>query len=131
MTPETPTGPPEPKRLLHFDPNNLTARDVLILVPVILGLFFLQVSLAVLFGDRTLRWGGLLINSAILFGYFIHDSVEQRRLRTFWLLTSALCVVHFALFGLTLSRADEWKPVWFMVTVPELALFIAVRNRMF
>jgi hypothetical protein len=129
MAEKIPTGPSRPNRLLRFDPNNLTARDVAILVPVILGFFLLQVALAVLLGDQALRWGGLLVNSAILFAYFIQDSDEQRHSKAFWRLTSVLLITHFIFFGLIISRADEWKPVWFMVMVPELAFFVAIRNR--
>lgn len=112
----------------RFDPNHLTARDVLILVPVIVGFSALQVVLAIMFGEQVLRWGGLLVNTAIAFGYFIHDSREERRRRVFWVLCIALLIVHLIGFGFVISRAQEWKPAWFMVIVPEMAIFLVLRN---
>lgn len=113
----------------RFDPNHLTARDVLVLVPVIVGFFALQVGLAIAFGEQVLRWGGLLVNTAVIFGYFIHGSREQYRDRAFWILFLSLLIIHLTAFGIVITNAHEWKPVWFMVMIPELALFLALRDR--
>jgi len=85
-------------------------------------------SLAIAFGEQALRWGGLLVNTAMVFGYFIHDSREQRRDRAFWILCLTLLMIHFTACEIVITNAHEWKPVWFMVMVPELAIFLALRN---
>lgn len=116
---------------MHFDPNHLSIRDICVLAPIILGCSLLQVVLAIVIGEQALRWAGLLVNTAIMFGYFTYDSREKHDDRTFWLLCLLLLSLHLMVFGFVISIANEWKPVWFMLMVPEFVIFVALRNRHF
>src|SRR6266700_6844740 len=72
----------------RFDPNHLAARDVLIIIPVVLGIVALFIAFAGLVShDAYVKFGGLAIDTAALFGFFLHDSREYLRKIWFWLLT--------------------------------------------
>ena len=56
----------------EFDPNALRARDILVIVPVIVALG----ALIIFFGlsvthDVYIRWGGLALATVVLFGLFL------------------------------------------------------------
>ena len=75
----------------RFDPNALAARDVLSIVPVIIGLLILFIVFAFSVSDEVyIKWGGLALNSAVLFGFFISQS---RGLLREWRFCLETCVV--------------------------------------
>lgn len=77
------------------------------------------------------RWGGLAINTAILFGYIIKDSRENWNVPMLWVLTLAILCAHLLVFTLILLRAQEWKVLWFLLMYPiEIPVFLFFRDRL-
>lgn len=76
------------------------------------------------------RWGGLAINTGILFGYMLKDSRRNWSVPAFWVLTLAMLSAHLVVFTLILLHAQEWKVLWFLVMYPiEIPLFLFFRDR--
>jgi drug/metabolite transporter (DMT)-like permease len=114
-----------------FDPKALTARDVLTIVPLVLAFVAVSIFFAFSVSDEVyIRWGGLALDTAIVFGVFIKYSRQFLRERRFWGLTFALLAVHIVAFILILTHVEEWKLVWFTPMAAELPLFLFLRNRL-
>jgi hypothetical protein len=76
------------------------------------------------------RWGGLVVNTAVLFAYMIKDGRREWHLRPFWVLTVSLLVAHIAAFTFILLYTPVWKVIWFLAMYPiEVPLFITLRDR--
>jgi len=113
----------------RFDPNNLKARDVLIIVPAVLFVSALFVAFAFLVShDTYIRWGGLGLDTAVLFTFFLYHSRQFLRKQRFWLLTASLLIVHLAAWAALLSQVDEWKLAWFTIMVLEVPVFFYLRD---
>jgi hypothetical protein len=117
------------KNRWRFNPEALRLRDVLIIVPAVIVLMILAVALGFLFGaENMIRWGGLAVFTALLFGFFIHSSRPRFKDRRFWVLTSFLLIGHLVFFGFLFLRVSEWKLSWFAITIPELLVFLQLRD---
>lgn len=79
--------------------------------------------------DAFIRWGGLAVNTCVLFGYFIADSRRFFSRWSFWGLTIALLSLHIILFGIVLTHVGQWKLIWFMVMILEVPVLLFIRNR--
>jgi len=80
--------------------------------------------------DAIARWGGLAVNTAILFGYMIKDSRNFWRATPFWTLMVSTLVAHLLVFSYVLLRVTEWRVSWFLVMYPiEVPLFLFLRER--
>jgi hypothetical protein len=113
-----------------FDANHLTARDVLIIVPLVLGLSVLGIVFAFLVSDDMyIRWGGLAVDTAVLFAYFVNVSCQFIRSRRFWILTACLMLLHLAGWIVFLVHVGEWRLAWFTAMILELPVFLHLRNR--
>jgi hypothetical protein len=120
----------QPHARRGFDPNHLTARDVLFLVPLILGISALFVTFAFLVGDDAyIRWGGLTLDSAVLIGYLLYSSRTVLRRRDFWAFFGSFLAVHVVLWIVVLRSASEWKLAWFGLMVFEAPVFLRLRDR--
>ncbi len=113
-----------------FDPNHLTARDVLIIVPLVLGLLVPMI----IFGsqvshDTYIKWGGLAVDTAVLFVFFVNESRQFLKNRRFWLLTACLLIAHLAGWIVFLIHVGEWKLAWFTAMILELPVFLHWRSR--
>jgi hypothetical protein len=114
----------------RFDPNALTARDVLIIVPLVLVTLVLFAAFAFQVNhDTYIRWGGLVLNTAIIFGFFISYSSQYLRKMKFWTLTICFLTVHAIAWIIFLEHVGEWKLSWFSVMVFELPVFWYLRDR--
>jgi uncharacterized membrane protein YqhA len=115
----------------RFDLDNLRARDVLIIVPVVIGLLiscaFFASSVS---HEAYIRWGGLALDTAVLFGLFINSSRQFFQQRQFWVLTVVLLAVHLAAFAIVLTHVEEWQLMWFLVMVLEYPVLVFSRNRL-
>jgi peptidoglycan/LPS O-acetylase OafA/YrhL len=80
--------------------------------------------------DAFIRWGGLLVNTALLFGYFIADNRHSRQKYTFWGLTLLFLCLHLIAFCVLLIHIAQWKLVWFMVMYLELPVLNFVKDRL-
>lgn len=68
-----------------FDPNHLTARDVLIIVPLVLGISAVGIAFAFLVSHEAyIKWGGLAVDTAVLFTFFVNESRQFLKNRRFW-----------------------------------------------
>jgi len=63
------------------------------------------------------KWGGLAVNTLIVFGYTIRHNRPSLR-RAFWALILLLFVVHAGVFMAVLGRLAEWKVAWWAVVTP-------------
>lgn len=114
-----------------FDPNALTVRDVLIIVPLVSAFLAVSILFAFSVSDEVyIKWGGLALDTAIVFGLFIKYSRQFLKERRFWGLTFMLLAVHLVSFILILTHVEEWKLVWFTPMAAELPLFLFLRNRL-
>jgi hypothetical protein len=113
-----------------FDPNHLTARDVLMIVPMVLGFLILSIFLAFLVSDDAyIRWGGLAVDTGVLFAFFINESRQFLRKRRFWILTACLLSLHLAGWIFFLMHVGEWRLAWFTAMILEFPMFLYLRNR--
>jgi hypothetical protein len=113
-----------------FDPNHLTARDVLIIVPLVLGLLVCAIVFASLVShDTYIRWGGLAVSTTVLFAYFVNVSRQFLKTRRFWLFTACLVFVHLTGWIVFLMHVGEWRLAWFTAMILELPVFLHFRNR--
>jgi hypothetical protein len=79
--------------------------------------------------EALIRWGGLAVNTCVLFGYFIADSKRLFGRLLFWILTVCLLLAHLAAFGVVLHYVSEWRLVWFLVMYLEAPILVACRDR--
>ena len=78
------------------------------------------------------RWGGLAINTAILYGYMVQDSRALWHRPLFWTIIVSMLCVHLFVFIVVLLRAEEWRVLWFLAMYPtEVPIIIFLRDRIF
>ena len=117
------------KNRRRFDPNNLTARDVLVIVPLVLALSACFIAFSFLVSDEVyIKWGGLGVDTGIIFGFVVYHSREFLRRRRFWMLTSAVLVLHLTAWIILLSNVGEWKLAWFGIMAFEAPAFLYLRD---
>ena len=117
------------KNRRRFDPNNLTARDVLVIVPVVLALSMCLVAFRFLVTDEVyIKWGGLGFNTAIVFGFVVYHSREFLRKKRFWMLTFSVLAFHLTAWIILLSNLSEWKLAWFALMAFEVPTFFYLRD---
>jgi hypothetical protein len=107
----------------NFDSDHITWPYVLIIPSI----FVVSGIVGIVAGDF-IRWGGLVLFTTFIFGFFINDSRRFFHERRFWLLTASLLGMHVAAFLAILLRIDEWRLPWFSVMILELPPFWLVRN---
>jgi hypothetical protein len=117
--------PTKTKNPWDFNPKALTAPYVL-LIP---GVFIFSMVVGIIAGDF-IKWGGLTVYTAFIFGYFVNDSRQYLKLRQFWILTACLLTSHLAVFIVVLLHVAVWKLLWFMVMILELPVFSRLRDRL-
>jgi hypothetical protein len=111
------------RNVWNFDPAQITWPYVLI-IP---GVFVVSATVGIIAGDF-IRWGGLVLFTTFIFGFFVNDSRRFFREKRFWLLTVFLLGLHVATFFAILLRIDEWKLLWFSAMILELPPFWLLRN---
>jgi hypothetical protein len=80
--------------------------------------------------DAIARWGGLALNTIVLFEYMIRDSKPVWRVPAFWVLMLAMLSAHIVVFAAILLHARAWKVLWFLVMYPiEVPIFYFARDR--
>lgn len=115
-----------PKRtgsVWNFDADHLSW-PYLVIIP---GVFVISSLVGILAGDF-IRWGGFVLYTTFVFGFFINDSRRFLREKRFWVLSVFLFVVHVSAFLAILLRIGEWKLLWFNVMIFELPPFMFLRN---
>jgi hypothetical protein len=114
----------------RFDPDHLRTRDILVLVPLIILGMGLFIALGARFGhDAAIKWGGLVIDSSVLFAFLLYDSREHFRRHYFWALTGIFAVFHFLGWVALLAHVEKWGLLSFGLMAFEAPVFIYLRNR--
>jgi len=65
-----------------------------------------------------LRWGGLGLNTAILYGYVVKDSRVFWHAWGFWLATVSFLAIHLLVFIVVLQHVEHWSMLWFLIMYP-------------
>lgn len=107
----------------EFDPDHLTW-------PYVFGVpiaFLAAAAIGIMAGDF-IRWGGLVLYTMLVFGFFINDSRWFFGQRRFWFLASTLLVIHIAVFITILLHVHHWRVLWFNVMVVEIPPFLSLRD---
>ncbi len=78
-------------------------------------------------GDESIsRWGGLIVNTAILYGYVLKESRPFWHAWGFWLALIAVLGIHTAVFIVILQHFEHWSVLWFLfmypIEIPGLAI---------
>lgn len=90
----------------RFDPDDLSVPAAIVIV---LG-FFLVVGCSIAFGGKDhIKWGGLTLGTAVIFGYFVHASGKFLRRPRFWILTGALLIMHLMAWIAILNHVERWS----------------------
>lgn len=77
--------------------------------------------------DSLGRWGGLAVNTILLYGFVVRQSREVWHFYSFWLPLAVIFVVHIALFSIMLATVDTWRVLWFLAMYPiELPIIAAI-----
>lgn len=72
------------------------------------------------------RWGGLIVNTAILYGYVLKESRPFWHAWGFWLALIAGLGLHTVVFIVILQHVEHWSVLWFLfmypIEIPGLAI---------
>jgi hypothetical protein len=72
------------------------------------------------------RWGGLLLNTAILYGYVLKESRPFWHAWGFWMALVLGLSLHTLVFVVVLQHVEHWSVLWFLfmypVEIPVLAI---------
>ena len=116
----------EVERGQGFDPDHLRTRDVLLFIL----LLCLWAGIRVEFGhDAAIKWGGLAVNSVILFAFLLYLSKEHFKRQYFWGLTGAFAAIHILGWTILLWHVETWGLLSFGLMAFEAPLFLYLRNR--
>jgi hypothetical protein len=73
------------------------------------------------------RWGGLAGSTVVLFWYFVETYKRLLKRWTFWAVLLGLLTVRLLAFIAILSRASEWRVVWWGILLPlEIVVFVLI-----
>lgn len=64
------------------------------------------------------EWGGLSLNTAILYGYAVKNGRRFWRNWGFWFATVSVLILHLLVFIVILRRVDHWGALWFLPMYP-------------
>jgi hypothetical protein len=98
-----------------------------------LAVLFTFITAAVFFGlyvshDTYIRWGGLVITIAVIFGGLIRESRRFHGMTSFWMLVTIFVSLNLVIFGVILTHVNEWRLPWFGIMLLEVPIFIIARD---
>jgi hypothetical protein len=64
------------------------------------------------------RWGGLTLNTFLLFGYAIKRGRPFWNGWVFWIGIASVLIVHLLAWAFLLRWLEEWRLMWFLVMYP-------------
>jgi hypothetical protein len=111
------------RTIWNFDPDHITWPYAL-LIP---GVLVISALIGIIAGDFV-RWGGLVLCTAVIFAFFINASRRFFHERRFWLLTALVLGTHVAVFVAILLHIQQWKLIWLNVMLLELPPFLWLRT---
>lgn len=108
----------------------MAARDftiyLLIAVTVAFGIVWFASNSEGTRNDIIARWGGLIVNTAILYGYIVKEGRPFWRAWGFWLAVISVLALHALAFIVILQRVEHWSVLWFLfmypIEIPALAI---------
>ncbi len=109
----------------RFDPDDLSAPAAIVIA---LGFIVIAGCIIVFGGEGHIKWLGLTFSTAVIFGYFVHDSRKFLRKPRFWILVALLLAVHLLIWVSILIRVERWGLLWFNIMVLELPVFWHLRG---
>jgi hypothetical protein len=72
------------------------------------------------------RWGGLILNTAILYGYVLKESTPFWHAWGFWRAFISVLSIHSLVFIVIFQHVEHWSVLWFLfmytVEIPALAI---------
>jgi hypothetical protein len=74
--------------------------------------------------DAYIRWGGLAVDTGVLFAFFINESRHFLRKPRFWIFTACLMILHLAGWIVFLMQVGEWRLTWFTAMILEFPAFL-------
>lgn len=100
---------------------------ILIATALALGAIWSADRFEVITHEVFLRWGGLGINTLLLFGVVIWNHRHLARCTRFWTLVGALLIAHLCVFVFLVFRiVEHWTLFWFVIAYPcEIVAFDA------
>lgn len=117
------------RKFWQIDLDNLSARDVFVLLPFIIGLLVLPIVLDARVGhENSIKWGGLAVSSFVLFVFLICRSTQFLRQRFFWLLTVSFVVIHLVIWITILTHVEHWGLLGFNLMAFEVLPFFYFRD---
>lgn len=99
---------------------------------ILIGFSFMAITFAVELNwgrGAFIRWGGLAVFTAIVFGLFIRASRSYFRQWHFWALTGVLLCIHLGGFVVVLIQVPGWRLMWFMIMALEYPVLLLLRDR--
>ncbi len=63
-------------------------------------------------------WGGLMLNTAILYGYVVKESRPLWHSWGFWLAIISALIAHLLAFMLIFQHVEHWSVMWFLFLYP-------------
>ncbi len=94
------------------------AAYLVIALAVGLGLIWFAYHSHGLRDDFIARWGGLALNTAILYGYGVKEGKPFWRIWGFWLATFSVLIFHLLAFSVILQNTDHWSTLFFFSCIP-------------
>jgi len=77
--------------------------------------------------EALVKWGGLALNTSVLFGYAIKQYWRFRRSTVFWAVMGSVLIIHTLIFYLLLRNVHQWRLAWFLIMYPiELPLITVI-----
>jgi hypothetical protein len=89
---------------------------VLIAVLIVVGLYFYGAKDGDI--EELGKWGGLAINTLLLFGFVIKQGKLFWGRWLFWVSVASLLLIHLAIFSVVLRSFKHWQMVWFLIMYP-------------
>ena len=77
-------------------------------------------------GQGILRWGGLGLNTALLYGYVVKGARPFWKAWAFWSTIVGVFSLHLLFFVVVLQRIEHWSAVWFLLMYPVEVPLIAI-----
>ena len=65
--------------------------------------------------DFLVKWFGMSVFTAVLFGWVIKQSRRRWRKRVFWWTIAGLLFIHAAAYWIILRNVEQWRMAWFFV----------------
>ena len=91
---------------------------LLIAIAVALGVVWFAYRSTGTSDESISRWGGLIVNTAILYGYVLKESRPFWHAWAFWLAIIGVLGLHTSVFIVILQRVDHWSILWFLLMYP-------------